>query len=71
MARLARDGLLQSESASARPWDSKARYVAAALAVAATSPGYAAGYTYTTGTPYAGRVQGPEVTNRLATRSWG
>jgi hypothetical protein len=55
MARLARDGLLQSESASAR-LDSKARYVAAALAVAATSPGYAAGYTYTTRTPYAGRL---------------
>ena len=37
MARLARDGLLQSEFASARPSDSKARYVAAALAVAATA----------------------------------
>ena len=57
MARLARDGLLQSESASARSWDSKARYVAAALAVAATSPGYAAAYTYTTGAPYAGRLR--------------
>ena len=32
--------------------DANARYTVPALAVAATSPGYAAGYTYTDGTPY-------------------